>query len=379
MKNDNDITSLRHSLHALAETAHKEKDTPDKIKEFLKDLGIEDIRDTGGGFLAFLPSKGEGKRVVFRSELDALPIDETLDLDYASEHEHMSHKCGHDGHMAIICGLAQKLMSNPPENGEVVLLFQPAEETGEGARQMLKHKEVKELNPDFVFALHNVPGIDIGQIGLRKGIFSCAVTSLIVKFDGETSHAAEPHLGKSPVEAVYQVLDHARKLMQTDIEKDDFFLCTITYLKIGTTNAHGTSPGHSRIEITMRTRDQKLLNEKQEEFESFIKKQADKHNLKVKISETDRFEATENDEKAIEIFEKATKKSDAKVDRLDLPFRWGEDFGLFTQEWPGAMCALGAGKDHAALHSEQYDFPDDALSVGINLFYQTALIALKSE
>src|SRR5699024_2334052 len=160
----------------------------------------------GNGMVASYEGDEEGSTVMIRCELDALPIAEENDIEYKSTHEGNGHKCGHDGHMAILCGVAKCLEAERPAKGKVQLLLQPAEETGEGAARMLDDKTFKKFNPDVIFALHNVPGFETHQIVCREGVFAAASEGLIVRFKGATSHAAQPEEGRSPALAMAQLV-----------------------------------------------------------------------------------------------------------------------------------------------------------------------------
>jgi amidohydrolase len=151
---------LRKELHKNPEVSGKELQTSKRIISFLeKQAPDEIITEIGGaGIAAIYKSKEAGKTVLFRCELDALPIEEINSFEHRSLINGVSHKCGHDGHMAILCGLASELSQNRPETGTIILLFQPAEEDGSGAQKVFSDTKFASLKPDYVFALHNLPG-----------------------------------------------------------------------------------------------------------------------------------------------------------------------------------------------------------------------------
>ncbi len=171
--NIDELIKLRKDLHCNPELSGKEKNTSAKIKNFISQFNPDEvISNIGGNGIAFIfKGKEEGKTILFRSELDALPISEQNDFEYKSSVENVSHKCGHDGHMTILSGLASLLKNKKPDRGKVVLLFQPAEETGEGAAKVLEDKKFEQINPDYVFALHNLPGYPAGSVVIKNGNF----------------------------------------------------------------------------------------------------------------------------------------------------------------------------------------------------------------
>lgn len=174
MENSNQFTDslvrLRKELHQHPEVSGKEIETSRRILSFLENYQpAELITELGTtGVMAIYKGKKAGKTVLFRCELDALPTEETNDFEHRSLNNGVSHKCGHDGHMAILCGLAAELHQNKPKSGTVVLLFQPAEEDGSGAQKVLLDPKFATIQPDYVFALHNLPGFPRHQIVVKK-------------------------------------------------------------------------------------------------------------------------------------------------------------------------------------------------------------------
>ncbi len=206
--NLDELVNLRKELHRNPELSGKEKNTSDKINNFIgRFYPDEIITELGGHGLAFIfKGKEKGKTILFRSELDALPISEQNDFEYKSSIENVSHKCGHDGHMTILSGFASLLNDNKPAKGKVVLLFQPAEETGEGAAKVLEDKKFEQIKPDYVFALHNLPGYPAGSVVIKNGTFASASKGMIIKLHGKTSHASEPENGITPTPAVASII-----------------------------------------------------------------------------------------------------------------------------------------------------------------------------
>jgi len=192
------LAELRRRLHRRAEVSSKEERTAALIAEamsgFDRGTGPDQVlRGLGGHGVAFTFSgKEEGPTVLLRCELDALPIPETIALEHGSADPAASHKCGHDGHMATLVGVAADLAERPLARGRAVLLFQPAEETGEGAARVIADPQFTLIAPDFAVALHNLPGRPLGSVVVRRGAFNCASVGLIARLRGRTSHAAEP-------------------------------------------------------------------------------------------------------------------------------------------------------------------------------------------
>jgi len=193
-----DLKAFRRDLHAHPEISGEEKKTGKRVLTVLNELKPDELlTEVGGtGILATFGTDEKGPQVMVRCELDALPIQEINTFDHKSTSKGVSHKCGHDGHMAILTGLAEKLAKDRPLTGRVHLLYQPAEENGAGAAAVLKDPRMKDRHFDLVLALHNLPGYPLGHAVVRKGAFTASVNSMVIALKGRTSHAAEP--GRSP-------------------------------------------------------------------------------------------------------------------------------------------------------------------------------------
>ena len=194
-----EVIQFRRYLHQNPELSNHEKETSRFILEKIKSCNPDEIIQFDNYGLAVV-YKGDkpGKRILIRGDMDALPIQEINEIEYKSKRDGISHKCGHDGHSAILYGLAKQYGTQRPEKGYAILLFQPAEETGDGARGILSDKRFKQLLPDFAVALHNLPGYAKHKIVYRHDVFTAAANSIIIKYYGKTSHAAEPELGQKP-------------------------------------------------------------------------------------------------------------------------------------------------------------------------------------
>ncbi|MDZ7690697.1 MAG: amidohydrolase [Balneolaceae bacterium] len=362
---------LRHELHQIAELSGKEHKTADRIKEMLRSCSPDEIIDGvgGNGIIAIFKGKEEGPSVVIRSELDALPIPEENELEYGSKTEGVAHKCGHDGHMAIVAGIAAFLRENRPSKGDVYLLFQPAEETGQGAAKILDDERFKQIEPDYMFALHNLPGYPKHQILLRDGVFAAASRGFEVELKGETSHAAHPENGQSPALALASLIQNFSAFPQFYSTLDEAAKVTVIHSKLGEV-AFGTSPGYAEFRATIRTYRNKLMKQLCERAERLVKDTAEMHQLTSTARWTELFEATKSDESCNRIIEKAASVNGLESFRKETPFAWSEDFGRFTSQHKGAIFGLGAGEQHPQLHSSMYDFPDDLIPTGISMFVE---------
>ncbi|MBE0638091.1 MAG: amidohydrolase [Bacteroidales bacterium] len=366
----NQIIALRKDLHKNPELSGVEIETAKKIKAFLKLCSADEIiEDVGGhGLIAIYESRIPGKSILLRADMDALPIPEINDFEHHSVNAFVSHKCGHDGHLVILAGVAQQLRSNPPEKGRVILLFQPAEETGEGAVTVINDSKFKDLQIDFVFALHNLPGFRKNSIIIRKQHFAAASKGMIIKLSGKTSHAANPEQGISPALAISEIISKFSGLSNAREGFDAFKLITIIHARLGE-RAFGTSPGYAEVMATLRSYsndDMELLTNK---AINIVEQIADKYGLHEKIEWTEQFPASVNDDECVDLVRTVAVENKFPVREMAEPFRWSEDFGQFLSRHPGALFGVGAGKNHPSLHNPDYDFPDEIIKTGIAMFY----------
>ncbi|TNE53893.1 MAG: amidohydrolase [Bacteroidetes bacterium] len=377
---ETDLIAIRKHLHAHPELSGKEYQTAKKIVSFLRQYQptriIEHIGETG--VLAEFDFGNDGPTVLFRADTDALPIQEINEFEHRSIYEKVSHKCGHDGHTTILIGLAKQLSEKPFSRGKVILLFQPAEEIGAGAKAILSDPEFKGIQPDYVFALHNLPAYPLHQIVVRKDSFTASVISLTIKLFGKTAHAAEPEHGINPAIALADILKHANQLSNNHPEQTDFSVITPVHMELGSID-FGISAGYGELRFTLRTWTEDRLQSLCKGFEQTIHTLAKEHGLQTVIERSQHFSANQNDSEAVDLIFKAAKNNNLSLLHRPFPFKWGEDFGLFTQHFKGAMFGLGAGENSPALHNPDYDFPDQILDSGINMFYQIASEILQQE
>lgn len=364
-----EIIKLRQLLHQNPELSNQEFETTNMISDFITKLNPNEViklSKTGKAFV--FNGVEDGPTVIFRSELDALPINEKTKLTYTSLNKHVAHSCGHDGHMAIISGLASKIAQNPPQKGKAVVLFQPAEEMEQGAKDIIEDPAFQKIKPDFIFALHNIPGVEKHTILIKKGNFAAASKGMTIKLIGKTSHAAEPEMGLNPAMAISKIIQKLDKLKTNKALFKDLVLLTIIHIRLGEI-AFGTSPGDAEIMITLRSFENEDMELLTEQTEHIIRNIAKDEQLEIEITYNEIFPATVNNDYCVDSIEQAAIENNFKIEYLEDPYRWSEDFGYYTEKYKGGFLGLGSGKNQPALHNADYDFPDDIIKTGINLFY----------
>lgn len=376
-----ELIALRRELHQYPDLSGQEVNTAKRIKTWLETCSPSKIVDQigdkigdkvgGHGIAAIFDSGAEGPSVMFRCELDALPIFEIGHPQWRSKFDGKAHLCGHDGHMAIICGLARHFAQNLPKTGRIILLFQPAEENGAGANAIIDDPKFSLIKPDYAFALHNLPGRPMHEVGVKSGPFNFASEGLKINLVGKTSHASHPEDGVTPAFAVAELMNKLPRIPQELGFDHRTALCTLINTKMGG-EAFGVTPADARIMATLRsstnTAQQKLMHHAQE----LAKQIARRNNLGITISTHEKFLACQNDPEATDFIKKAIQKNDLVFDDLEEPFRWSEDFGAFSLVAKTAMFVLGAGETQPQLHNPDYDFPEELIETGIKMFASIA-------
>ncbi|SFI17375.1 amidohydrolase [Modicisalibacter xianhensis] len=366
---DTSLAELRHHLHAVPELSGEEVATAERIAAWLEEAGADQVlRNLGGhGVAGVFQGEIPGPRVLLRAELDALPIDEQGDKHWRSIREHVAHSCGHDGHMAVLLGVAQRLAHQRPARGEVVLLFQPAEETGEGARRIVACDDFERIRPDHAYAFHNLPGRPMGEVSVRNGAFTCASRGMIIRLNGLCSHAAHPELGRSPAMAMCRILQGLKRLPQQMPDDHGLVMVTLIHARLGEI-AFGTSPGQAEVMATLRTASDDMMRALAEAAVALARAEAEEEQLGIEIDWCDAFAATTNTEEAVRAVETVAAGQGLPVSRMETPHRWSEDFGALSAVANGAMFTLGAGEECLPLHHPGYDFPDPLLEAGRGIF-----------
>lgn len=370
----NTLTSFRQELHRFPEVSNQEERTANRVVELAKSFHPDEIIENvgGHGVLVIFKGKENGRTIAFRAELDALPIQEEQhsNVEYTSKKKGVAHLCGHDGHMTMVLSLLEELSTHPIRKGKVVLLFQPAEETGEGAARMIENPRFQGLSIDAIYGLHNIPGIELGKVLIGNEHFAAASKGLVIHFKGKTAHAAEPENGINPVFAIAELVNQIRFLKESFRSKD-MAIATIVQVMVGEAN-FGISPADGVIMLTLRSFLDEDMDALTANIQTKVTQLAQSEQLEFIIEETEVFPATINHEIHSRLIRSAAEKHQISTEELVEPFRWSEDFGHFLNDTKGAMFGLGSGKNQPALHHSNFDFPDELIPIG-NRIYSTII------
>jgi amidohydrolase len=367
-----ELTQWRRKLHRMPELSGEEAETAREVGAFLSRANPDRIiAGLGGhGIAAIYEGAAPGPTILFRAELDALPIADGSDIAYRSVAPGKAHLCGHDGHMATLAALARGLGRRRPQRGRAVALFQPAEENGAGAAAVMRDPRFPQLAPDFAFAYHNLPGLPLGKAALRQGPVACASRGMRVALSGRTAHASSPELGVSPMAAMAALMPALAALGRGGSLDDGFSMVTVTHAEMGAP-AFGVAPGDGEIWATLRALVDFRMESLCAEAERLVRRVAGEAGLSLDIVYDDVFESCENAPPAVALLRRALEAEGVAYDEGGLPMRASEDFGRFGRQASAAMFFLGAGEDHPGLHDPDYDFPDELIGVGAGVFMRT--------
>ena len=357
------ITGLRHELHAHPELPTKEVWTKSRLMDFLKTNTKLEIVDKGAWFYAFY-NAGDGKRTIaFRADFDAIAVDDGIDQPYNSKFPGVSHKCGHDGHSATLCGFAMEVDQNGAECN-IYFVFQHAEETAEGAivcAPLMKEKGIEEI-----FCYHNMSNYPEKSIVVREGTIWCASKGMIIKMTGTPTHASMPELGRNPAFAIASIVSAIPDLILPEKYKG-LVLCTVIQINLGD-RAFGVSASAGELLLTIRGQYEAEMNSLQEALEKMTKAEAEKYGLDYSFEFCDVFPETANYKESVEKVRKAAKKLELELVEIEKPIRTSEDFGYFLKETKGAVFFVGNGKDYPSIHTAEYDFPDKIIESAVEMF-----------
>ncbi len=349
-----EIRALRRALHQCPEPSGEEVRTKALLMDFLRTRAGLELHPCGEGFYA-ARREPEGTRppVALRADYDALALPDGG----------AAHLCGHDGHAAALCGAALSL-EGETLGRDVFFLFQPAEETGAGASgclELLDRERVAEI-----YGAHNLPGYPLGQVLTRPGTFACASRGVTLALEGRPAHAAYPEDGLSPAEAVGRLLCALPELARAD-RYGGLTLCTVVGAELGG-RAFGTAAARGEVWLTLRAEADGDLERLHGDILGLAGSLAGEYGLGFHHGEQDAFPATVNDPACARlVLERCV------GGLLPGPMRWSEDFGHYLRRCPGAFFGIGAGEGCPALHTRDYQYPDELLEPTVEAFRRILL------
>ena len=362
------LRSIRRHLHKYPELSEKEFETTRSIEQWLAEAGIT-TRDTDLETGVFADIKGgkPGPIVAVRADIDALPIEEQTGLSYASTIKGVMHACGHDFHTAALIGAAYLLKEEQAElNGTVRLIFQPAEESGGGAEQVIKDGQLEGVKA--IIGLHNKPDLPVGTIGLKEGPLMAGVDRFHIVLQGKGSHAAMPHNGTDPIVSAAQLVTALQTIVSRSISPLENAVVSVTKITGGST--WNVLPGEVTLEGTIRTFDPLIREEVKEKFYSIVNHITAAFSQEVTIGWFPGPPALHNHGAITEIAREAAKEQSLQVISPE-PTMGGEDFACYLQQVPGTFAFFGTNGNED-WHHPAFTIDESALIKATYFLYESA-------
>lgn len=376
-----EITQWRRDLHTNPELMYDLPETAKTLEDRLKSFGCDDVVTGLGrtGVVAVIKGRKNtsGRVVGLRSDMDALPIEETTGKTYRSKNPGKMHACGHDGHMAMLLGAAKYLTETRNFDGTAVLIFQPAEEGGAGAKAMIDDGLMDRFGIQEVFGMHNFPGIPLGDFAIRSGPITAATDEFAIVVEGYGAHAARPNLAIDPVLIGSAIVQNLQSIASRNVDPLECVVLSTTMFHAG--RVFNIIPQIAELRGTIRTLNPAIRDMVEKRFHTIVENTATAFGATAKIEYERGYPVTSNHaDKTDFAAEVATQiVGEDRVDTNVAPFMVGEDFSYMLQERPGAFIFMGNG-DTAGLHHSEYDFNDDAIPVGVSYWarlVETAMAA----
>ena len=366
------VTLIRHDIHQHPETAYSESRTAGVIEKFLDDISVTSKRYAGTGVTAVIGS-GNGHVVGLRSEMDALPVSDLSGVPYSSVNDGISHACGHDGHIAILLGTAWVLKQLESElRGTVKLIWQPAEESGAGARKMIEDGMLEPPTPEAIFALHGWPSLDIGKAGYRFGAAMASTDNFEITVKGKSTHSAMPHAGVDPITISARIIEGIQLIRSRMLNPLTPLVITVGTIHGGTTE--NIIPDEVKMTGTIRTIDTDTRSTIPALMERMVVGTAKSSGGDAVFNLLAGYPPTINEYKAT-VFARDTLTDilgENNLVEIPEPVMGGEDFAYYLEKIPGTFLRLGVG-NRPSLHNSSFDFNDEAIPFGIKIMAGIAI------
>lgn len=366
--NEMDFIELRHKIHQHPELGFEEHITAGLVAERLRQWGYEVTTGLGGTGVVGRLRRGDSKKTLgIRADMDALPIQETTNLPYASTVPGRMHACGHDGHTTILLAAARYLAQKGRFNGTLNLIFQPAEEGLGGAARMMADGLFQKFPCDMVFGLHNGPSLPVGYFVIQPGPLAASSDTVRITLRGQGAHGGMPHLGRDPVVALGGVIMALQTIISRNVPPNEAAVISIGMVRAG--EAANVIPDTAELALTVRTFNPTVQSLIETRLREIVESQARSFGISAEIDWKPISRVLENAKAPATLARKVAESMFGPQAIIPLPpgAMGAEDFSWMLEKVPGCFVVLGNGtSDHCGrtLHNPNYDFNDEAISVG---------------
>ena len=389
VQNQDTLQKIRRDIHAHPELRYEEERTSTIIAGKLEEWGIRVIRGLGKtGVVGILQNGSSNKALGLRADMDALPMQESNTFAHASKHENKMHACGHDGHTAMLLGAAHYFSQHKDFDGTVYFIFQPAEESGKGARAMINDGLFEKYPMDAVYGLHNFPGIPTGCFGVRAGPLMAGADEFFVKITGKGGHAALPHKTIDPIMAAVQTVQSWQTIVSRNVKAVDSVVISVTQIHAGT--ATNVIPNDVNISGTIRTFSIETRDLIEQRMREIAEHTANAFGAEIEFNMQYGYPPVTNHvaETAFAVGVMGEVVGAENVDAQTEPTLGSEDFAFMLQAKAGCYVLLGNGDGahrdagHGLgpcdLHNQSYDFNDELLPIGASYWVRLVQKYLKT-
>ncbi|MAT00041.1 MAG: amidohydrolase [Rhodobacteraceae bacterium] len=369
-----EITVWRRDFHENPELLYDTHRTSKIVKEKLTSFGCDQVI-TGLGRTGVVGvihgrSNSNGKTIGLRADMDALPIKEITNLEYSSKKDGMMHACGHDGHTAMLLGAAKYLSETRNFDGKVVVIFQPAEEGGAGAKEMCEDGLMSDFDISEVYGMHNAPGLPVGQFNIRSGAFFAAADQFTVNIQGKGGHAARPQETIDPTIVGAHILIALQSVASRNTDPLKSLVVSVTSFRTES-DSYNVIPQTVQLKGTVRTLSKDVRDMAQEKITQLIKNTGLAFGANVELDYDRGYPVMINSDLETSHMIKAAKNvaGDKNVDDNASQVMGAEDFSYMLEERPGAYIRVGNGNT-ASLHHPNYDFNDESIPFGTSFWVE---------
>ena len=369
-----EITVWRRDFHENPELLYDTHRTSKIVKEKLTSFGCDQVI-TGLGRTGVVGvihgrSNSNGKTIGLRADMDALQIKEITNLEYSSKKDGMMHACGHDGHTAMLLGAAKYLSETRNFDGKVVVIFQPAEEGGAGAKEMCEDGLMSDFDISEVYGMHNAPGLPVGQFNIRSGAFFAAADQFTVNIQGKGGHAARPQETIDPTIVGAHILIALQSVASRNTDPLKSLVVSVTSFRTES-DSYNVIPQTVQLKGTVRTLSKDVRDMAQEKITQLIKNTGLAFGANVELDYDRGYPVMINSDLETSHMIKAAKNvaGDKNVDDNASQVMGAEDFSYMLEERPGAYIRVGNGNT-ASLHHPNYDFNDESIPFGTSFWVE---------
>lgn len=363
-----EVTEWRRHLHTKPELMFDVDDTAAFVAEKLTAFGVDEVVQGIGrtGVVGLIRGRGtSGRTIGLRADMDALPLDEVSGKPWSSKVKGKMHACGHDGHTAMLLGAAKYLAETRNFNGNVAVIFQPAEEGGGGGNLMVQDGMMERFGIEEVYGMHNMPGIPVGQFAICKGPIMAATDQFTITVKGLGGHAAEPHKAIDPITIGAQVVSGLQQIAARNTDPLSSIVVSVTRFNAGF--AFNVIPNEAILNGTVRTLSEANRSLAEAKIKAIAEGIAAAHGGSAEMDYQRNYPVTVNHDAETDHAANVAGEvaGETNVERNFSPSMAGEDFSFMLNARPGAFIMIGNGQT-PNLHNPAYDFNDEAIPFGIS-------------